>query len=115
MLSDYIALLFFAVFALLVPVSLILLSKLIGKKAQGNIVKNAPYESAEATMGSSLDIENEYLPYFALFLPFEIITGILIVWSGVAYNLSYATDLGIIVLGLVSAVAAMAGYRIIGG
>ena len=75
---SYIVILIFAAFALIIPTLFILSSKLLGNKYTGNKVKNAPYESAEATIGSEIDIDNEYLPYFAIFLPFEIITVIII-------------------------------------
>ena len=111
MLYNYIALAFFAAVAILVPTGLILASKTIGKKDMGNAVKNAPYESGEESVGAARDAENEYLPFFALFLPFEVVAAIIIIWSLGAYNLPYGVDVGVIVLGVVSALAAMFGYR----
>lgn len=113
MLYNYAALLFFAVFALAVPTGLILASKILGRKDRGNPIKNAPYESAEATTGSALDVENEYLPFFALFLPFEIVVAMILVWATVALSLPYELDLGMITLGMLATIAAMAGYRIV--
>lgn len=111
MLYNYVALVFFGVVALAVPGGLIIAAKLLGRKSRGNPVRNAPYESAEKTQGSARDAENEYLPFFALFLPFEIIVGMMIVWSISAYTLPYSVDVGIVVLGFVASIAAVFGYR----
>lgn len=111
MLYNYIALAFFAIVATLVPASIIIASKLLGKKDKGNPIRNAPYESAEESVGSAKDIDNEYLPLFSIFLPFEVIVGIIIVWSLVAYSIPYAVDIGVVALGVLSAVTAMFGYR----
>ena len=81
MLYNYVALLIFIAFAVFMPVSFIFTAKLLGKKRTGNPVKNAPYESGEETVGNSRDIDNEYLPHFMVFLPFEIIIVALILWS----------------------------------
>ncbi len=112
MFYDYMALAVFSVLAIFVPLSLIVFSKLVGSKSPGNRVKNAPYESAEASVGKSRDIENEYMPFFALFLPMEIITAMLVVWVYAAQALSYYFGLGIITLGILSSLVAMAGYKI---
>lgn len=115
MLYDYIALAVFAILALLVPLSMILVSKLISKRSPGNRIKNAPWESGEASVGRARDIDNEYLPYFSLFLPFEVVVGILLVWSTVAYSTSYAVGLGMVILALASGVAAVFGFKTIVG
>lgn len=115
MLYDYIALAVFTVLAFLVPLGLILGSKLIARRSPGNPIKNAPWESGEASVGRARDVENEYLPFFSLFLPFEVVAGILLVWSISAYGLSYSVDLGMIVLAIASGAAAVFGYRTIVG
>jgi NADH:ubiquinone oxidoreductase subunit 3 (subunit A) len=115
MLYDYIALAVFAVLALLVPLALITVSKLIARRSPGNPIKNAPWESGEASIGRARDIENEYLPFFSLFLPFEVVAGILLAWATVAYGLSFSVDLGMIVLAIASGGAAWFGYRTIVG
>ena len=71
MLYNYIAILFFAVLGISIPLLFLLIAKLIGRRSPGNKIKNAPYESAEESLGGSRDVDNEYLPYFMLFLPFE--------------------------------------------
>jgi NADH:ubiquinone oxidoreductase subunit 3 (subunit A) len=52
----------------------------IREKSSINKIKNAPYESAEESIGSARDIENEYLPYFTIFLPFELIIILIFIW-----------------------------------
>jgi NADH:ubiquinone oxidoreductase subunit 3 (subunit A) len=113
MLYNYVALAVFTVLAFLVPLGMILGSKLIAKRSPGNPIKNAPWESGEASAGRSRDVENEYLPFFSLFLPFEVVVGILVTWSFVAYGLSFSVDLGMIVLAISAAVAVGFGYRTI--
>ncbi|MGC8648833.1 MAG: NADH-quinone oxidoreductase subunit A [Candidatus Micrarchaeia archaeon] len=81
MLYNYIALFLFFLFALLVPILFLLFSMLIREKSRANKIKNAPYESAEESIGSARDIENEYLPYFTIFLPFELIIIFLFIWA----------------------------------
>ncbi len=102
-----IAVAFFAIFAIFMPASFLLTSKLLRTKFRGNKVKNAPYESAERTIGNSRDIDNEYLGFFALFLPFEIVGILLLLWAITAR----LTDLGtnLLVLGLAITAMFLAG------
>lgn len=115
MLYDYLALLFFLAFAVLVPVLFVVTSRLIAKKVPGNAVKNSPYESGEETIGSSRDIDNEYLPYFMIFLPFELILGILILWSTVAKSVSYEISLSVVFLGVFGSILSYIGYKMASG
>ncbi|HIH50313.1 MAG: NADH-quinone oxidoreductase subunit A [Candidatus Micrarchaeaceae archaeon] len=112
MLYDYVALLLFAAFAIFIPASFILASKLLRKRGRGNPVRNAPYESGEETIGRSRDIENEYLPYFMLFLPFEIVIAILIIWSSNVRQLDYGTNIAFIILGIFATAMSLIGYKI---
>ncbi len=112
MLYDYVALFLFAAFAVFIPVSFILTSKLLRKRGSGNSVKNAPYESGEETIGRSRDIDNEYLSYFMLFLPFEITIAILIIWSANVKQLTYGTNIAFISLGILATVLSLVGYKI---
>lgn len=114
MLYDYVALLFFIAFAVFIPVSFVITTKLLGKKSQGNAVKNAPYESGEETIGSSRDVDNEYLPYFMIFLPFEIIIAILILWSLVSRTLSENYSFMILGLGVFATIISFVAYRMVG-
>jgi NADH:ubiquinone oxidoreductase subunit 3 (subunit A) len=113
MLYDYIALIVFAVLAFIVPLGLILGSKLLTRRSPGNPVKNAPWESGEEAVGRARDVENEYLPFFSLFLPFEIITGMVLVWSVVAYGVGLVVGVEVIVLAIAAGTAAGFGYRTI--
>ncbi len=115
MLYTYIALIFFIAFALFIPAAFLFTAKLLGKKVPGNKAKNAPYESGEATIGSSRDIDNEYLPYFTMFLPFEIVAIILLVWSASSASLGYLTNMLYIALPILSLIFVFIGYKLISG
>jgi NADH:ubiquinone oxidoreductase subunit 3 (subunit A) len=112
---NYVALLIYIAFAVFMPVSFLLSAKLIGRKESGNPVKNAPYESGEETIGSSKDVDNEYLPHFMIFLPFEMIIVILILWSTVAKTINFETNISIIMLGFTATVLSFIGYRMTRG
>ena len=114
MLYNYVALAFFALFAVFIPASFIIASKLLQPKARGNPVKNAPYESAEKTAGSARDLDIEYLPFFMLFLPFEVAAVLLLVWGPVAGIAGRTTGLLMIGLLAMATVLALAGYYMIG-
>ena len=113
MLYNYIALLIFIAFAVFIPVSFLLSAKLLGKKSKGNPVKNAPYESGEETIGTSRDMDNEYLPHFMIFLPFEMIIIVLILWSTVTKNINFGTNIAIIMLGVIATCMSFIGYRMV--
>jgi NADH:ubiquinone oxidoreductase subunit 3 (subunit A) len=113
MLYNYIALLLFIAFAVFMPVSFLLGAKLIGKKVPGNPVKNAPYESGEETIGNSRDIDNEYLPYFMIFIPFELVIAILILWSTITKSISFSTNIALIALGVIATALSFIGYKMI--
>lgn len=111
MIYNYVALSLFAAFAAFVPLSFLLASKLLRKKRRGNPVKNAPYESGEETIGRSRDIDNEYLPYFMLFLPFEITIAILMIWSTGVRQLDYSTNMAFMALGIFATAVSLIGYK----
>ena len=113
MLYNYIALVFFLLFGLFIPLSLLLAAVLLGHRTTYNSVKNAPYESGEETIGSSRDVDNEYMPYFMIFLPFEIILAILILWSLVARQVGRNLSLEIAFLGVTSLIFSLIGYKFI--
>lgn len=112
MLYDYVVLGVFALLGMFIPASLLISSKILGFKSRGNKVKNAPWESAEDSVGESLDIDNEYLPFFSIFLPFEIISAVFIVWASQAKNIAYNQDVGIIVLATLSAFVVLGFYKL---
>lgn len=115
MLYNYIAILVFALIAIFVPVSLLLTSKLLRHNTRGNPVKNAPYESAEATIGKNRDVINEYLPYFMLFLPFEVVAVVLLVWSSALRQVSYFNGLLVMGMAAMALIFTISGYFIIRG
>jgi NADH:ubiquinone oxidoreductase subunit 3 (subunit A) len=113
MLYDYVALLLFIAFAVFIPVSFLFAARLLGRRESGNPVKNAPYESGEETTGDSRDIDNEYLPYFMLFLPFEVIIAFLILWSTSARQMSYSTNIMMLLLAVFATAMSLVGYKMI--
>lgn len=115
MIYNYVALLLFIAFAVFIPVSFLLTARLLGRRDRGNPVKNAPYESGEETIGTSRDTDSEYLPYFMIFLPFEIIIAILLLWSAVVNGIGYNADIAFICLGIFATAMSFIGYRIAGG
>ncbi len=110
---NYIALAFFVLFALFVPISFLLTSKMLRQKSRGNRVKNTSYESAEQPIGSARDIATEYLAFFAIFLPFEIMAMVVVLWSISARQLDLTTNIAIIGLAIISMALAMLGYKFI--
>lgn len=112
MLYNYLALVFFIAFAVFIPVSFLFTAKLLGRKERGNPVKNAPYEGGEETVGNSRDIDNEYLPYFMIFLPFEIVIALLLLWAVASKNIAYNYNIEIIFLGVFATILSFVGYRL---
>jgi NADH:ubiquinone oxidoreductase subunit 3 (subunit A) len=113
MLYNYVALLVFIVMALFIPYSLLLTSIMLRRRIPRNKVKNAPYESAEEPIGSSKVVQIEYLPIFALFLPFEIISVIMLLWAYVAQQVSYISGLEMLGLIVVAMVFGLIAYKFI--
>jgi NADH:ubiquinone oxidoreductase subunit 3 (subunit A) len=110
MLYNYVAIVFFIAFAIFLPLSLLLTSRILRSDKPGNKVKNSPYESAEETIGRVKDTDIEYMPFFAIFLPFEIVAMVLILWSVSARSLSFTTNLMVIGLAIVAMVMSLIGY-----
>lgn len=108
---DYIALIVFVLFAIFIPASFLLTSKLLRKNPPGNRVKGTNYESAEQPIGAARDVDNEYLPFFAIFLPFEIITMVLILWALAARIDGAATNILVAGLAVFAMVLAILGYK----
>ena len=115
MLYNYAALLIFIAFAVFMPTSFVLTAKLLGRREAGYRVKNMPYESGEETTGTSRDVDNEYLPYFMIFLPFEVVTVILILWSTVSKSVGYLNGIAIMSLGIIATVLSLVGYKLASG
>jgi NADH:ubiquinone oxidoreductase subunit 3 (subunit A) len=115
MLYNYVAVLFFAIVAIFVPYSMLIGAKMLRHNIPANPVKNAPYESAELPIGENRDVINEYLPYFIIFIPFEVVAMILILWSAVSKQISFYNNILIISMVILSMLFSLAGYKIIRG
>jgi len=91
MLNSYLQAAIFALVAILVPLSLLAFSRLVRPKSRDSKVETLPYESAEETIGSHIEIMQEYLHYFALFLAFVIVVAVMILWSTFTRELKATT------------------------
>ncbi len=114
MLYNYIALAFFAAVSLAMPFTFLLGARLLGRREPRNAVKGAPYESGEETIGGSRDVDNEYLPLFMLFVPFELVAAMLLIWAGAAASAGYTIGIAMLVLGSLATALALLGYAVAG-
>ena len=104
------ALTIFILFSLFVPASMILTSILLRKRTRRNTVRDAPYESAEQTIGSGMSIMREYLNYFTMFIAYEILVAMLFVWVPVARSIPFRSNvamLSLLAIGMVLEVFVM--------
>lgn len=114
MLYNYIAVALFALLGIFIPVSFLMTAKMLGRRYRPNNVKDAPYESGEKTVGSSRDIDSEYFPFIMLFLPFEVVAILALVWSYASSIMSRYSGLYIILLLAFGTVFSVIGYIVIG-
>jgi NADH:ubiquinone oxidoreductase subunit 3 (subunit A) len=98
--SGILAAFIFILFSVLTPVSLILTSRMLRGSTKRNPVKDTPYESAEESRGSRISIMNEYLHYFSMFIAFEIIVTVVLVWAPVSKSVSFLPSVA--VMGLIA-------------
>ncbi len=96
--SNYIAIGIFIVLSLIIPSSLVLSSIFLGRKREGNEVKEKNFESAEVSLGSKTSIMKEYFHYFTGFLAFEILTGLILAWAYVLRATTYLGSIYFIIL-----------------
>jgi len=115
MLFIYLILIISFVFALFMPISFLLTSKLLRPNTSRNQTKDAPYESGEEVIGYSRNIDNEYLGVFPIFLSFEVIIIILILWASASNYFSYTNSLMLILISLFSVVFSLIGYKLASG
>ncbi len=115
MFSIYVTLIISFLFALFMPLSFLIASKLMRVKKEKNPIKNAPYESAEETIGGSLNIMNGYIGFFSIFLSFELITVILILWAYSSNYFSYTTSLLILFTLVLSMIFSLIAYKLSSG
>lgn len=105
-----VAVIIFMLFSILTPVSMLLTSIFLRKRTVKNEVRDGSYESAEESKGSRISIMSEYLHYFGMFIAFEIIVGIILIWAPVArqFQLISAIEvLGLLALGFIFEVFVM--------
>jgi len=95
---NVVAILLFMLFSIFTPISLILTSKALRRLTTRNRVKDQAYESAEESTGTRITIMHEYLHYFSMFIAFEILVAVVIVWAPVSRAVGFTS--GIAVLGL---------------
>ncbi len=112
-LYDYLAVLFFSAFAIFIGGSFILASKMIGKSRTTNEIKSSPYESAEHSVGRSRDIDTEYMPFFMIFLPFEVVGVVMLLWGIGAKQMPYAANIEMLGVLLSAALLSVLGYKLI--
>ncbi|MCL5117586.1 MAG: NADH-quinone oxidoreductase subunit A [Candidatus Marsarchaeota archaeon] len=112
MISTYIVLVVSFLFAVFMPLSFLAASKLLRPNKAKNPVKNAPYESAEQTVGKSMDVINEYLGFFSIFLAFEIIIIAMVLWAYSSRYFSYGASLLIILSLILSMVFSLIAYKL---
>lgn len=93
MAGAYLGILIFAAVALLVPALMLAFSRLVRPSSDGNDVETRNYESAEESVGQRISIMGEYAHYFVVFLAFEILGAIVIMWSTFARQLGSAGNL----------------------
>ncbi|MGI0141699.1 MAG: NADH-quinone oxidoreductase subunit A [Candidatus Micrarchaeales archaeon] len=93
---GFVTLAVFGAIALFVPLSMLLLAKLLGARTRQNPVKLQNYESAEVPIGTNKDVTNEYLHYFPLYLGFEMVVVVLIAWASVSSKISQNISFAII-------------------
>jgi NADH:ubiquinone oxidoreductase subunit 3 (subunit A) len=108
---NYVALFIFVLFAAFVPLSFLLTSWFLRPHKPSNPVKGTSYESAEQPIGRIKDVANEYLPFFAIFLPFEIISMVLLLWAVSARQLPPLTNVIMIGLPILAMTFAWLGYK----
>ncbi|MDE1827670.1 MAG: NADH-quinone oxidoreductase subunit A [Candidatus Micrarchaeota archaeon] len=103
---TFVVVFFFGAIALFVPLSMLLLARLLGTRTRQNPVKLDNYESAETPIGTKRDITTEYLHYFPLYLGFEMVIVVLLGWGTVYTRIGQMISLGIIGLSGVAFVLA---------
>lgn len=105
-----VAIVIFVLFAVFTPASMLLTSIFLRKRTVSNAVRDSSYESAEESKGSRISIMAEYLHYFGMFIAFEIIVGIILIWAPVARQSSMISGmeiLGLLAVGFVFEVFVM--------
>ncbi len=92
MYSSYLALLIFFLFSLFMPASMILTSIFLRNRTRTNPVSRGSYESAERSFGSRISIMNEYIHYFTMFIAFEMVIAVILLWVVASPSMSLTSS-----------------------
>ncbi len=95
---NVVAIAIFILFSLATPVLLVLVSKALRKGTKRNAVKDLPYESAEESSGVRMAVMHEYLQYFPMFIAFEILVGVVLVWAPIARAVQFIPSVAVLSL-----------------
>ncbi|MEM0148686.1 MAG: NADH-quinone oxidoreductase subunit A [Candidatus Micrarchaeaceae archaeon] len=98
MINSYLAVAVMAVCSFAVIFALLLFSKLVRRESEGNPVKNSSYESAEGSIGETVSMPFEYAHYFPVFLGFEIVAIVTLIWASIARSMTFADGIAVIAL-----------------
>ena len=105
MYPTYLPIIIYALFSVFMPASIILTSFVLRNVTKSNPVKSSAFESAEQSKGTRISIMNEYIHYFPMFISFEIIAAITLIWILAARAIPFTNSmfvLGLMLLGFVS-------------
>lgn len=98
MASTYLEIAVFGAVALLVPILMLVFSKLVRPPSENSVTGAQPYESAEASVGRGAATMGEYAHYFTIFMAFSVLCAIIMVWSLAARQLDFIGDIRIALL-----------------
>ncbi|MEM0094480.1 MAG: NADH-quinone oxidoreductase subunit A [Candidatus Micrarchaeaceae archaeon] len=112
MINSYLSVAVIAVCSFAIIFALLLFSKLVRYRDESNPVKNSIYESAEESIGEAVSMPFEYSHYFPIFLGFEIIVIITLIWASLARSMAFASGVAIIALLVVAMAFAMLAMAI---
>ena len=99
-----------AAFAAIMPVLMLLAAKAIGHRRVSSAVKDAPYESAEASSGTDRIGANEYSFYFPIFLSLEVLVVMVLAWVLAAKGSDTGAEQVFIALGSAFVLAVLGIY-----
>ena len=95
---NVVAILIFILFSVFTPVSMVMTSVFLRRRSKKNVMMGSSYESAEESKGNRISIMNEYMHYFSMFLAFEILVAIIIVWAPITRLLPFLSSVAVLSL-----------------
>ncbi|MGC8629017.1 MAG: NADH-quinone oxidoreductase subunit A [Candidatus Micrarchaeia archaeon] len=81
MVEPYLEVAIFFAVSVFVPAAMLLFSWLVRPKTGRNEVQEKNYESAEEPVGTETAVMAEYSPYFVVFLMFELLSLVVLLWA----------------------------------